>query len=84
MFKPSKKEKEEGRKKVNAYVRFSGMAFQMGGIIFVGVWGGMKLDEIFQYEQPWFTIGLSLTAVFAALYQVIKQVISIGKEDEST
>ncbi len=83
MYKPSEKEKEEGQKKMNAYVRFSGLAFQMGGIIFVGVWGGMKLDEYFQYDQPWFTIGLSLLAVFGALYQVIKQVISIGKEDEN-
>ncbi len=82
MYTPSNKEKKEGRTKMNAYVRFSGLAFQMGGIILAGVWGGMKLDEHFQYDQPWFTIGLSLLAVFGALYQVIKQVISIGKEDE--
>ncbi len=83
MFKSSKKEKEEGRKMMKAYSRFLSLVFQMGFVIFVGVWGGMKLDEYVQYSQPWFTIGLSLLGVFGALYLVIKQVISIGKEDEN-
>lgn len=78
----SKKNKEEGQKKINIFVRFSGMAFQMGGVILLGVWGGMKLDEMYEMETPWFTIVLSLFAVFGAMYMIIKEVIRIGKEDE--
>ncbi len=55
----------------------------MGVTITLGVWGGMKLDEKYQNDDtPIFTIVLSLLAVFASLYIIIKEVIKIGKENE--
>ncbi|MDZ4822927.1 MAG: AtpZ/AtpI family protein [Flavobacteriales bacterium] len=48
------------------------MATQMGITIFLGVWGGQKLDKYFQTKTPWFTLLLSLVSVGIALYAVIK------------
>ncbi len=57
---------------VKTYARYSGMAFQMLFIILLGVFFGKKLDAHFQTEKPYFTMGLSLFAVFAALYISLK------------
>lgn len=55
------------------YGKYAGMALQMGAIIALGVWGGMKLDEKFPLGRfPAFTITLSLLSVFASMYFVIK------------
>ncbi len=54
------------------YMKYSGMAIQMGVIILIGVWAGQKLDERFQTLTPWFTVALALFSIFAALYVVLK------------
>ncbi len=49
------------------------MGFQMGAIIFVGMYGGIKLDEYLGIKKfPVFTLLLSLAAVFGSIYLVIK------------
>lgn len=70
------------KKSLNKWVRFSGMGFQMGLVIFLGVWGGSKLDEKYPNEHKLYTIILSLLSVFVALYLVIKEVKQLTKEDE--
>ena len=70
-------------RRVNKWVRFSGMGFQMGLVIFLGTWGGMKLDEKYPNEHKVYTIILSLLSVFIALYLVIKEVKHLSKDDES-
>ena len=42
------------------YTKYSGMAFQMGAIIAVAAWGGVKLDEMAKTNKPIFTVILSL------------------------
>jgi len=71
---------EEPKKKVNAYARFSSMGIQMGVLIFLGVYGGQKLDERWQFETPWMTIVGSLLGVFVGLYIVLKGVINLNKD----
>ena len=46
----------------------------MGAIIFIGMFGGMKLDQWTGMDKkfPVFTLVLSLAAVFGAMYFVIK------------
>ncbi|MCB0477336.1 MAG: AtpZ/AtpI family protein [Crocinitomicaceae bacterium] len=68
---------------MNKWVRFSGMGFQMGLVIFLGVWGGSKLDEKFPNEHKLWTIILSLLSVFIALYLVIKEVKNLSDNDDS-
>jgi hypothetical protein len=48
------------------------MAFQMGATIFLGIWGGLKLDQWVPNSFHGFTILCSLLGVGAALYLVIK------------
>jgi F0F1-type ATP synthase assembly protein I len=45
-------------------------------IIGIGVWGGMKLDEVFHTAHPYFTIFVSLFAVVAAIVVVIRSVMN--------
>ena len=62
-------------KGVRDFARYSGMAFQMAGIILVTVWGGVKLDKLTGWHTPVFTIVLSLLGVFAAIYTAVKDFI---------
>ena len=57
----------------NNLAKYSGMVFQMGAIIALGVWGGIKLDKYFPIAKfPLFTMSLSLLSVFASMYFVIR------------
>ena len=74
---PSKK-----RKPLNNYLRFSGVAIQMGAIIGLGAWGGSSLDSHYHITTKLFTIILTLIGVAASLYLVIKEVINMSKDDD--
>ncbi len=65
-----KKPSSSGR--TTDYMKYSGMAIQMGVIILLGVWAGTKLDERFRTSTPWFTVAMSLFSIFAALYIALK------------
>ncbi|WP_091263059.1 AtpZ/AtpI family protein [Gillisia sp. Hel1_33_143] len=65
----------------NKYLEFVNIAFQMGIIIGGGVFLGIWLDEKFPNEHSGFTIGISLLGVFIALYQVIRKVSQISKDN---
>jgi MFS-type transporter involved in bile tolerance (Atg22 family) len=75
--KSSKKSKQH-----NKILVFSGMAFQMGAIIGLGAWGGVKLDEKFQTGSKIFTISLSLASIFIAMYLVIRDVLKMQKDND--
>jgi ATP synthase protein I len=54
-------------------MRYAGIAFQMLLIIGVFTWAGVWLDgRAPAGRTPWFTIGLSLSGLGLALYQVIR------------
>jgi F0F1-type ATP synthase assembly protein I len=74
---PQKKKnpKSPGNKGIRDFARYSGIAFQMTGIILVTVWGGVKLDKLTGWHTPVFTIVLSLLGVFAAIYTAVKDFI---------
>jgi F0F1-type ATP synthase assembly protein I len=62
-------------KGIKDFARYSGLAFQMIGIILFTVWGGVKLDKLTGWNTPVFTIVLSLLGVFAAIYTAVKDFI---------
>lgn len=70
------------RKQPNTFIRFSNLTIQMGVIIGISAWGGVKLDAYFKTEQPYYTIVLSLLGIGVALYIVLKGVISDSKKDD--
>jgi len=63
----------------DGYMKYSGMAFQLFAGIFLGVWGGIKLDALLN-SKPWFTVILSLFGIAAGLYSVLKDFIRPGKK----
>lgn len=56
---------------LNNYMRYSGMAFQMGIIIAAGTWGSVKLDKWLN-TKPLFTIIGALSSIAIAMYVVLK------------
>lgn len=58
--------------KIKSYVQYSGLGFQMIGIIGLFTFVGTKLDESQGLKTPIYTAILSLLGVIIALYTVIK------------
>lgn len=73
-------QKPRKKRDYKAYARFSGMAFQMVGIIFLGSFIGVKLDERFPNENNWFTIALALASVILSIVMVIRNINSASKD----
>ena len=65
--------RNDNLKNVNNFAKFSGIAFEMLGIIVLGVWGGLKLDAWLD-TKPLLTVVLSLGGVAAAIYQMIVKI----------
>lgn len=61
-------------KQDNAYMKFTGMAFQMVGIIGVFAFAGYKIDESANHSTKWVTATLSVIGVFISLYLVIRSI----------
>ena len=59
----------------NTILRYTSLASQMAITIFLGVWGGMKLDSYFQFDTPVMTLICSLLGVTLAVYIVIRDVL---------
>jgi len=54
----------------------------MFAIIGVGAFAGVKLDDYLGNDNNLYTIILSLIAVFAAMFYVIRSILKMSKEDE--
>ena len=75
-----KKEIQKKKKQLDSYVKYSSLAFQMGGIIALFCWLGVKIDAWQDLEKPWFTITLSLLGVGISLYSTLKQLLNSKNE----
>ena len=60
--------------RLRAVARYSGIGAQMAATIGLSTWAGYWLDKHYQTQTPWFTLGLMLLGLFAALYNVIRAV----------
>jgi F0F1-type ATP synthase assembly protein I len=67
-------EKEKLRKGTRNWMKYSGMAFQMIGVLLAFVFGGIYLDE-WLGSTPWATVVLSLLGVTAGLYVSLRDFI---------
>lgn len=67
--------KKSKQRPVKNFLKYSALAFQMGAIIFIGCWGGMKLDEMYPNEHKMYMIICSLLGVGIALYTSLKGLI---------
>ena len=64
------------------YLALTGIAFQMGAIIFLCAYVGKKLDAYYLLEKKWFTMGFILFGVASSLYLVIKQLNKINNSEK--
>jgi F0F1-type ATP synthase assembly protein I len=67
---------QQKRQQARAYMKYTGMAFQMGAIILVGTLIGQKLDSHYQMERPYLTVLFALLSIFAALYVTLKDLFA--------
>lgn len=63
---------QKPQKQANAYLKYSGMAFQMLATIALAVWAGIALDRYLAWRFPAATVLFALAGIFASLWQVIK------------
>jgi hypothetical protein len=63
------------------YLKFSSLAIQMGVLITFAALGGDWLDESQENQFPIWTLILILLAIFGSLYQIIREVIKMSKDD---
>ena len=76
MMKQSKPKNQKSKpSQLNSAARYSGLAFQMIAIILVGVFGGIKLDELVKWEFPVFTLVFTLLSVVLSMYYAVKDLI---------
>lgn len=73
---------DDGKQKVNTYLKFTSLALQMAILITAAALGGRWLDEKQDNELPIWTLVLILIAIFASLYQIIREVIKMGKDND--
>jgi len=64
------KKQKTAKKKVNAYLKYTGIAFQLAAIILLGIFGGQKLDELCGFEVPIITILLLLLLFTGFMYRL--------------
>ena len=70
-----KEERDNKKKKsqLRNWAIFTGIAFEMGGTIFVCVWIGRELDERYPSNKNWFTLGFVLFGLVSSIFLVLKQ-----------
>ncbi len=66
-------------RKYSNFLRFTGLAFQLGGTIYLGSLLGSWLDENYPNEHMSYFKSLTIFCVFGATYSVIRQVIRMNK-----
>ncbi|TYP99743.1 putative F0F1-ATPase subunit (Ca2+/Mg2+ transporter) [Tenacibaculum adriaticum] len=74
--------KNSSKKPLNKFVKFSGIAIQMGLTIYLGSVLGKWLDAKFLNETQLYTKICTLIAVFGAMFSVIRQVIKMSKDND--
>ena len=67
---------------IHQYATYSNLAFEMGAVIALGVFGGIKLDKILNVS-PLFTIVCSLAGIAISLYLIIRSTMKTQKKQKN-
>lgn len=73
--------KKKPQRPLNKFIRFSGIALQMGLTIYLGSLLGEWLDEKYPNDNQLYMKICTMVAVFAAMLSVIVQVTKLSKND---
>jgi tetrahydromethanopterin S-methyltransferase subunit E len=74
-------ENKNDEKNTTKGASYLGLAFQMGIVIFLATWGGIKLDGITGNHHI-FTILFSLLSIVLMLYYIVHKEIYKSKKDD--
>ena len=72
---PAKPQKEKRKSAANAFVKYSGMAFQLLGACLVGVFLGKWLDQHYGLEKPLWAVLLTILFMVASLVSIFRQLM---------
>ena len=64
--------KQKSSQAYNAYLKYSGLAFQMMAVMGLSLWAGMYLDKYLNLRFPAFTVTFSLIAVIGMMIKIIR------------
>jgi hypothetical protein len=65
--------KKPAKKPLNKYLKLTGIGLQMGLTIYLAAYFGKKLDVMYPNDRNWFTLGLTMFGVVAAMVSVVIQ-----------
>ena len=68
----AQEDQSENKKPVNAYMKYSGLAFQLLGSMAILGWLGYKLDQKLSLQFPAFMLLFGFLAFGSVMYQVYK------------
>jgi len=68
------------KRRLNSYIQFTGVAFQMGVTFYLAAFFGKKLDAKYQLQKPYFTVSLILLGLIVSIYNLVKQLKRINKK----
>lgn len=75
--------RNQPKRQLNKYVRFTSIALQMGLTIYLGSKLGEWLDHKFGKANQLYYKIVTLLAVFLAMFSVIRQVLNITNNDKN-
>lgn len=67
---------------IHQYAVYSNLAFEMGALIALGVFGGHKLDKVLS-TSPLFTIICALAGIAISLYLIIRTSLKSQKKSKN-
>jgi len=73
--KPDQLPQKTKNKPNSDLVHYSGISFQMIGVLLAATFGGRALDQYFQTQYPYYLLILLLLGVFMSMFVLIKGVI---------
>lgn len=79
MPEPTNKKKDSP---IHQYAVYTNLAFEMGAVIALGVFGGIQLDKWLNVS-PLFTVVCSLAGIAISLYLIIRSTTKLQKKQNN-
>jgi len=71
---------QKPKKQLHKYIRFSGIAFQLGATIYLAAYLGKWLDNKFLMQKKIFTLALVIFALIVSIWSIVKQLNKINDD----
>lgn len=85
-FSNNKESPTDNEKKASWGMRkygiYSTVVFQMMATMGLAFWGGKKINDYFEFESNLLTIGIGLTGLALAFYNLLRQLKEIQKDEK--